>query len=388
MIEIISATRLSEKDFLNNSALGISLDRLSQDRRLIKHIAYNNQRGLPDVFNTRIDAADGHDILVFIHDDVWIDDYFFADRVIVGLEAFDVIGLAGNRRRLPNQPSWAFVDTNLTWDTPPHLSGSVAHGSHPFGPITVFGAVPAECELLDGVFLAVKKSTLHASKVRFDPIFDFHFYDMDFCRTARKNGLRLGTWPICITHQSIGAFKSPQWFEKCQVYRDKWNPEASPQSVAATIDQALRQALAHHQANRLQDAEELYSSILQLEQNHPEANYHLGRLAIHLQQSENALFHFNVALQADPGQDQYWLAYLDALMQTGNADAAQQLLELGREHGLPAEVLGAMTERIGANSETTAPSPSRRKAKTPKSKSPETSPTKKKAARKPGLLKA
>jgi GT2 family glycosyltransferase len=222
MIEIISATRLSEDDFWNNSALGHSLRRLSGDTRLIPCIRFKNQRGLPEVFNEHINAPENNRILVFVHDDVWIDDYFLSDRVTLGLETFDVIGVAGNRRRVPNQPAWAFIDSKFTWDQKSNLSGSVAHGSHPFGAISVFGAVPAECEFLDGVFLASRQSSLKAANVQFDSRFDFHFYDMDFCRSARKNGMRLGTWPICITHQSGGAFGTTPWKEKCRLYQEKW----------------------------------------------------------------------------------------------------------------------------------------------------------------------
>ena len=222
MIEIISATRLSESEFWNKAALGISLRRLAQDTRIVAHIAFENQRGLPDVFNARINSREGHEILVFIHDDVWIDDYFLADEVIDGLKTFDVIGVAGNRRRVQNQPAWAFIDNEHTWDSADNLSGSVAHDSHPFGTVSVYGAVSAECELLDGVFLAARKSRLKAAKVQFDPCFDFHFYDMDFCRSARQNGLRLGTWPICLTHQSGGPFGGPQWNEKYRLYQKKW----------------------------------------------------------------------------------------------------------------------------------------------------------------------
>ena len=222
MIEIVSATRRSEKDFWEESALGISLRRLSHDQRLIANVAYSNSRGLPEVFNARITAADNRDFLVFIHDDVWIDDYFFADRVIEGCNTYDVIGLAGNRRRVQGQPAWAFTDIKFSWDEKSYLSGSVAHGAKPFGGISFFGAVPAECELLDGVFFAAKKSTLTDKGILFDPRFDFHFYDMDFCRLAREKGLRLGTWPICITHQSGGAFGTPGWIEKYRLYLEKW----------------------------------------------------------------------------------------------------------------------------------------------------------------------
>jgi GT2 family glycosyltransferase len=222
MIEIVSATRRAEKNFWEESALGQSLRRLALDTRLIPHVAYSNSRGLPEIFNARIAAADRSDILVFIHDDVWIDDYFFADRVIEGCKAYDVIGLAGNKRRVPGQPAWAFVDSQFTWDDKSNLSGAVAHGPTPFGGISFFGAVPAPCELLDGVFFAAGKAALRERGVQFDPRFDFHFYDMDFCRSARGKGLRLGTWPVCITHQSGGAFGTPAWIAKYRLYLQKW----------------------------------------------------------------------------------------------------------------------------------------------------------------------
>jgi GT2 family glycosyltransferase len=221
-IEIVSATRLSENDFYNKSALGISLRRLGFDRRLVPRITFNNQCGLPGIYNESISAADNDSLLTFIHDDVWIDDYFLADRVIDGLQKYDVIGVAGNRRRVKNQPSWFFKDT-ITPDGSSNVTGSVAHGKTPFGPVSFFGPVPTDCELLDGVFIAAKKSILVSKGVKFDPRFDFHFYDLDFCRSARACGLRLGTWSICLTHQSGGAYGSKQWTESYHAYMEKWH---------------------------------------------------------------------------------------------------------------------------------------------------------------------
>ena len=221
MIDIISATRLSESEFWEKSALGLSLRRLGHDQRWAPCLAFENRRGLPGIFNERIMADNSDEILVFVHDDVWIDDYFLFDRVIEGLRHYDVIGVAGNRRRVPNQAAWAFVAPN-TWDDKANLSGAVAHGQHPFGEISSYGPAPAECELLDGVFLAGRTAVLREKQAFFDPRFDFHFYDMDFCRTARQRGLRLGTWPICMTHQSGGSFGSPPWMQMYQTYIEKW----------------------------------------------------------------------------------------------------------------------------------------------------------------------
>lgn len=230
MVEVVSATRLSEEDFWNKSALGISLCRFADDARLITHIAYENKRGLSSIYNDRIGARNKHDLLVFIHDDVWIDDYFFIDRIIEGCEQFDIIGIAGNQRRIIDEFSWLFIDQEFTWDSTANLSGCVAHGDTPFGEVTRFGVTPAECELLDGVFMAASKNALTGRGIAFDPVFDFHFYDLDFCRTARQKGLKLGTWPICLTHQSAGAFSSPDWMKMSKLYRAKWptSPPAQP----------------------------------------------------------------------------------------------------------------------------------------------------------------
>lgn len=222
MIEIVSATRGSRTNFWERTALGASLKRLKHDTRLSSFIAFENRRGLPDVYNDRIRSEKSPDILVFMHDDVWIDDYCIADRLLDGLNTYDAIGIAGSRRCLPGQPVWSCVDDRFTREDPAYLSGTVAHAKHPFGEVVHFGTSPADCELLDGVFLAARKSTLVAHGVCFDPQFDFHFYDMDFCRSARDKGLRLGTWPICLTHQSTGAFGSQRWREKRLLYGSKW----------------------------------------------------------------------------------------------------------------------------------------------------------------------
>lgn len=222
IVEIVSATRMSEDDFWANSALGQSLRSLGGDRRIVVNVAFNNRRGLPDIYNARIGQTGEDRILVFVHDDVWIDDLFFADRLGSALGHFDVVGVAGNSVRLARQAGWGFLDANLTPSNRGDLRGTISHGPDKFGKPDVFGESPAPCELLDGVILAVRKSQLQTLNVRFDPLFKFHFYDIDFCRSARQAGLRLGTWPLYLTHQSKGAFRSEGWRETCAIYLDKW----------------------------------------------------------------------------------------------------------------------------------------------------------------------
>jgi tetratricopeptide (TPR) repeat protein len=117
------------------------------------------------------------------------------------------------------------------------------------------------------------------------------------------------------------------------------------------VDQVLQQAIAHHKAGKLQDAERLYRSILQSQPNHPDANHNLGVLAVQFKQSVTALPYFKIALEANPDQGQYWLSYIDALIRAGQADAARQVLEQGRKLGLNGDAVDALAVKLEEPSE-------------------------------------
>lgn len=219
----VSATRLNEKDFWSKSLLGRSLRPRLNQTTITCRLAFENTRGLPEVYNEAIREAKA-DILVFLHDDVWLEDAQLMLKIRTALKFNDVIGVAGNIRRAPKQPAWFFLrgaDGGLEPDRP-HLSGSIKHGNPGQNSLSNFGPTPATCQLMDGVFLAAKKATLLRSNVLFDPQFKFDFYDMDFCRTARQAGLALSTWPITLIHLSPGLFDSPSWQAMEKIYFQKW----------------------------------------------------------------------------------------------------------------------------------------------------------------------
>jgi GT2 family glycosyltransferase len=220
-IEFVCATRLDEAAFRERSALALSIRRLN-DPRLHLTVAFANRRPLAEVYNAAIESGPERDVVVFLHDDLWLDDFFILERIVSGLAQFDVIGIVGNRRRRQGQRGWAFVSAPGDRDDPQFLSGRIAQAEHPCGQVYYFGPAPASCELLDGVFLATRKSLLLQHGVRFDARFAFHCYDLDFCRGATAKGLRLGTWPICLTHQSHGEFASDAWKAASEAYLAKW----------------------------------------------------------------------------------------------------------------------------------------------------------------------
>lgn len=224
-VRVVCATRLDEKAFWKTSALGRSLAIWRQDHRLSFEIAFSNGVGLPTLYNAALDKANLDEALVFVHDDVWLMDGRWVDKVLLALGRFDVVGVSGNRRRVPGQQFWLTAGPageSTPFDIP-YVSGAVYHGTDPqHASVTVFGPTPAACELLDGLFLAMRADLARRWRVRFDERFTFHFYDMDFCRSARKAGWRLGTWPIDLVRQGGGGGFKAAWREALQVYQSKW----------------------------------------------------------------------------------------------------------------------------------------------------------------------
>jgi GT2 family glycosyltransferase len=220
----VCATREPQHRFADHTALGRSLAPFRQMRFVELKLYAENRAGLPSLYNEAIrEAASDPAILIFVHDDVYLCDWFWPLHILTGLRVFDVIGLAGNKRRVPGQSSWCFIDDRLTPDSAENLSGFVAHGNDfPPDEINVFGLPRQQVKLLDGLLLAAASDTLVRSGLTFDERFDFHFYDMDFCRQAELKQLRLGTWTVSVIHQSGGGFDSPSWRAGYARYLEKW----------------------------------------------------------------------------------------------------------------------------------------------------------------------
>jgi GT2 family glycosyltransferase len=223
MFRIVAATRRDRATFLAESLLGRSIERVVNRDAVELSVYYENTLGLPELYNAALDQADDADVLIFMHDDAWIDDWFLPERLRQALEQFAVVGVAGNRRRVPNQPGWWTTDTStqLNEYDLPNLSGSIAHFDGPVARVIYWGEVPSPVKLLDGVFLAARAGTLRQAGVRFDPRFKFHYYDMDFCRQCEQAGLTMGTWPIALTHGSGGQL-TDQWRAVYLEYLEKW----------------------------------------------------------------------------------------------------------------------------------------------------------------------
>ncbi len=241
-VTLVSATRQSEAGFWRHTLLGLSLRAMPAELRPLLALRFDNvgarRVGLPTLYNRAIEAAPRGTVLLFVHDDVYLHDAYLQARLSEAIEHADLVGLAGSRGIPADAVSWAldFTDELVArgWHSGPsvRLAGAVSHALTPTGligpgapPLSerfCYGRLQAEVDTLDGLFIAALVDMLREHSVRFDERFDFHLYDVDFCRQARAANLVLSTYPILVSHASGGDYSAPEWKAAARLYRQKW----------------------------------------------------------------------------------------------------------------------------------------------------------------------
>ncbi|MDA8678548.1 tetratricopeptide repeat protein [Luminiphilus sp.] len=116
--------------------------------------------------------------------------------------------------------------------------------------------------------------------------------------------------------------------------------------MALTLDQALKRGVAAHKEGKLQDAEQLYRAILQAQPNHPDANHNLGVLAVAVGKLLQALPLFQLALDANPKIEQFWLSYIGSLITLERFGEAKRALTDGRKSGVSSDKFDALEELL------------------------------------------
>ena len=180
-------------------------------------IKTNNKENIGKHYNKVLEmaVANQYDCVVLMHDDVDVDDIKWPGKLKEAFKEYDVVGLAGAKQAEIKSPAlWHLMSKPEDW------SGAVAH---PAGErqifTTNFGPTPQRCLVLDGLFLAIKVSSLK-DEVRFDEELPAiaHHYDLDFCLTCNRHKLKLTTWPIWAIHKSPGLDEKDQMFDKSEQY--------------------------------------------------------------------------------------------------------------------------------------------------------------------------
>ncbi len=126
------------------------------------------------------------------------------------------------------------------------------------------------------------------------------------------------------------------------------------QELQQTVAQVLQQAEHHQRFGQIQAAAELYRAILEIQPNHPDANHNLGALIVQSQHASAGLPLLRTALEENPGCEEYWLSYVEALIQAEEMEAAADALELAHQHGLQGAVAQELAGRLLAHTQQAA----------------------------------
>ena len=103
------------------------------------------------------------------------------------------------------------------------------------------------------------------------------------------------------------------------------------------IENILQKGVAAHAQGRLLAAERLYRRVLKTYPHQPDANHNLGVMALSADDNSRALALFKTALDANSKIEQYWLSYIDALIQTNNLAQAKEIVELPKSCAMSLE---------------------------------------------------
>lgn len=183
-------------------------------------VLYENKDGLSSVYNKFLTEKCRGRIVVFIHDDIKLGYHFrtLTRELNDAHDQFDIVGLAGATKLSLSTPTlWHIMQKGA--------SGSVGHIQNGLSQMSNYGYTPCKCITVDGLFISVNVDAILKSGHRFDERFRFHHYDIDFCIQADKCGLKIGTWPIWVTHLSPGltSFEKNDWKKSNELFCQKYD---------------------------------------------------------------------------------------------------------------------------------------------------------------------
>ena len=180
-------------------------------------IEKDNKIGLSKLYNRYLlNPLYKNHILLFVHDDVELEDLFLLDKI--RNSPYVVTGLAGAKKAdLSKIPAWHLMSSREDF------VGEVAHQKDGITWTTVFGPTNSRSLLLDGLFLAVDVERALSLGVSFDEDFDFHHYDLAFSLNCNSKKATVGVLPIRVVHHGLGnSMNSAEWKASAEKFTQKF----------------------------------------------------------------------------------------------------------------------------------------------------------------------
>lgn len=202
---IVSCTQLAD---YKQTLLYKSLAKLEKTNNLTllntTHFITQNKIGLGAAYNKFLYENPSYDYVLFVHDDMWIDDAGFIFKLEEAHKEYDLIGVAGGLNPVIKAPAlWHLMCGGFQGN---NLRGFAGHylPNSKITSITNFGPSPARVAVIDGAFMSLNVKRALEVNWKFNENYTFHHYDLSSCLDANKKKLKLGVIPILTYHNSPG----------------------------------------------------------------------------------------------------------------------------------------------------------------------------------------
>ena len=116
--------------------------------------------------------------------------------------------------------------------------------------------------------------------------------------------------------------------------------------MRVSLSQALKLGREAIKARDLSKAYRIFWTVIQSKPNNAEAAYALGRLSIDMRKTEEALPYFRIATQAAPDITEYWVSYINILIELNHFTEALSTLSESREKKVKGVDFKELEQRI------------------------------------------
>jgi hypothetical protein len=210
-VYLVTATKAKTEEEFQKRPIHRSLKKLYDmyDRWEFEFdVVKDNKEGLTTVYNRYLTEDHKNDIVLFVHDDVIINELFLVEHLrkspyaVTGLAGASVVSLKEEKC------AWHLMAKREAY------KGEVKHIKDGNIWTTVFGPTAGAVTVIDGLFIAIDVEQVLQRGIKFNEAFTFHHYDISFCLDCVNNSLSVGVMPVNVIHYGLGdSMLTSEWEE-------------------------------------------------------------------------------------------------------------------------------------------------------------------------------
>ena len=121
--------------------------------------------------------------------------------------------------------------------------------------------------------------------------------------------------------------------------------------MSETVEQILQHGLTLHRWGQTEMASQIYTTVLTADPKQPEANYNMGLLSVESGRTQDALAFFETALESNADIADYWVSYINALLEVGRVRDAQAVFDQAKMNGARGDGFDKLQHQLSEASE-------------------------------------